>query len=83
MPYIKQEERTIDTDVWPRTAGQLNYVITQAVSRYVSRGLNYQAINDALGALEGAKLELYRRVASGYEDKKIVENGDVYPSEIL
>jgi len=34
-------------------------------------------MNDAIGALEGAKLELYRRVISKYEDKKIMENGDV------
>lgn len=33
---------------------------------------------DILGALEGAKLELYRRKISPYEDIKIEENGDVY-----
>jgi hypothetical protein len=33
--------------------------------------------NDAIGALEGAKLELYRRYVSAYEDDKIKENGDV------
>ena len=31
-----------------------------------------------MGALECAKLELYRRVAAPYEDVKIMENGDVY-----
>jgi hypothetical protein len=40
-------------------------------------GENYQHFNDVLGALEGAKLELYRRRIAPYEDTKIVENGDV------
>jgi len=35
-------------------------------------------INAIIGALECAKLELYRRVAAPYEDDKIAENGDVY-----
>lgn len=30
------------------------------------------------GALRGAQLEFYARVARPYEDKKIIENGDVY-----
>ena len=39
---------------------------------------NYQAINDIVGAVEGAKLEFVRRIVNPYEDKKIKENGDVY-----
>jgi hypothetical protein len=31
-----------------------------------------------IGALECAKLELYRRLASPYEDLKIADNGDIY-----
>jgi len=31
-----------------------------------------------VGVLECAKMELYRRVAAPYEDKKKEENGDVY-----
>lgn len=31
-----------------------------------------------VGALECAKLELYRRIAIPYEEQKIQENGDVY-----
>lgn len=33
---------------------------------------------DILGAIEGAKAELQRRVLTPYEDQKIAENGDVY-----
>ena len=38
---------------------------------------NYADINSAIGVLECAKLELYRRQAAPYEDKKIEENGEV------
>jgi hypothetical protein len=34
--------------------------------------------DEVVGVLECAKLEIYRRIAAPYEDKKIVENGDVY-----
>jgi hypothetical protein len=43
-----------------------------------TNGMSYQNINELIGVLECAKLELYRRVASPYEDEKIQSNGDVY-----
>ena len=43
-----------------------------------NHGPHYQTINDILGALEGAKMEFYRRVAVPYEQEKILDNGDVY-----
>jgi hypothetical protein len=36
---------------------------------------------DVVGALECAKLELYRRLAAPYEDQKIKLNGDAYSKE--
>ena len=80
MPYIKQERRKelADNDL-PENAGELNYAITMLVKKYVNWfGDSYQTYNDVLGALEGAKLEFYRRVVEKYEDKKIEKNGDVY-----
>ena len=82
MPYIKQEARkTLQNGISrkPENPGELNYLITVLCQFYfLNSGKNYQAINDVVGALEGAKLEFYRRVAAPYEDKKIEENGDVY-----
>lgn len=86
MPYIKQEKRDEfkavgETGHNPetRTAGELNYEITLKLLKHLKvNGLSYQTINDIVGALEGAKLEFYRRVAAPYEDTKIKENGDVY-----
>jgi hypothetical protein len=57
-------------------AGNLNYSITRLIDRLYDR--RYSEINDAVGVLECVKLEFYRRVAAPYEDKKCVENGDVY-----
>ena len=60
------------------TPGELNYAITELIYHYASTNRTYQGINDCLGALEGAKLEFYRRFAAPYEDTKIKLNGDVY-----
>jgi hypothetical protein len=63
----------------PKNPGELNYLFTVIAQAYFyNTTKNYQAINDIIGALEGAKLELYRRLAAPYEDRKIKENGDVY-----
>ncbi len=81
MPYIKSERRVaIGRDVtMPKTSGELNFLFTEIIRDYIHyHGLNYQHINDVLGALEGAKQEFYRRIAAPYEDEKIKENGDVY-----
>src|SRR5579863_4811389 len=79
MPYIKNNIRDELHYRTAKNAGELNFLITQLIKEYALKSeLNYQAINDVLGALEGAKLEFYRRVASSYENKKIRENGDVY-----
>lgn len=86
MPYIKQERRDeLQADAaanhgeWsPNNAGELNYVFTCIALAYFKVRGNYQAINDIVGALEGAKMEFYRRMAVPYEDTKIIENGDVY-----
>lgn len=83
MPYIKDDARLAiaETGVL-QTPGELNYVFTSIAWNYIlDNGLNYQNINDIMGALEGAKFELYRRIAAPYEDKKIIENGDVYGIE--
>lgn len=82
MPYIKREKREELWEVdfnWPDTPGELNYMFSQLARNYCdSKGLSYQTINDIVGALEGAKLEFYRRVAVSYEEEAIKRNGDLY-----
>jgi len=81
MPYITPEDRE---EVLPaetpaaNTVGELNYQITCLVLAFLGTKPHYTDFNGAIGALECAKLELYRRMVVPYEDTKIKENGDVY-----
>jgi len=81
MPYIDQDRRSeilIDSTKISN-AGDLNYYITILIDQFIhNKGKSYAVINEVVGALECAKLELYRRVAAPYEDIKIGQNGDVY-----
>lgn len=84
MPYIKQERRK--TVEWsPKTPGELNYLITMLIQRYLDNmqdermePVKYFDLNQAIGAVECAKLEFYRRIVSPYENQSIEQNGDVY-----
>jgi hypothetical protein len=80
MPYITCEARNeIDNGAMPETAGELNYMISSLLDEYLTEnGRNYANINEVIGVLECAKLEIYRRVAAPYEDEKIDQNGDVF-----
>ena len=79
MPYIPKSERKKVADKLSN-AGALNYSIHQLISEYFDQHeINYQTINDVIGVLECAKMELYRRGAAPYEDKKILQNGDCAP----
>lgn len=82
MPYIHTNDRkrlrTTHND-YALIAGHLNYQITMLCKDYIRMcGENYKTYNDLIGALECAKLELYRRKTAPYEDTKIAENGDVW-----
>lgn len=89
MPYITETNR-LELDEMVRSAdnaadltvekvGELNYLITTILINYVysGQGLTYTKINNAVGVVECAKLELYRRLAAPYEDGKIHANGDM------
>jgi hypothetical protein len=39
--------------------------------------VSYSKVAMITGVLENIKQEFYRRIASFYEDKKILENGDI------
>lgn len=78
MPYIDPALReSLDQGAAPVHAGDLNYLITKLIRDY-TKGGGYEVMNEAIGALECAKLELYRRILSPYEDRKLRINGDVY-----
>ncbi len=79
MPYIQHQNRSeIDAGRGPRDCGELNYAIHLLLQEYVNhKKESYQTYNDMLGALEGVKLELYRRRVADYERGKICLNGDI------
>lgn len=84
MPYISQMRRKdLDTEIPDiHTPGELNYMITRMLIEYIRANkkadLSYGLVNEVLGALEGAKMEFYRRVVAPMEDQKKKLNGDVY-----
>jgi hypothetical protein len=79
MPYIKKQDREeLDLGCIPRNAGELNYTIHLLLQNYMlTKDESYQVYNDIIGALEAAKMELYRRRVAPYEELKIKENGDI------
>tara|TARA_B100000941_G_scaffold72482_1_gene49195 strand:- start:1731 stop:1985 length:255 start_codon:yes stop_codon:yes gene_type:complete len=84
MPYIKKEDRIkLNKSNISNNSGELNFQITMLINSYLERkGVSYTNLNEVIGVLECAKLEIYRRLAAKYEDKKISENGDVYSLDI-
>ena len=86
MPYIPADAREPIDKVLALlegrmvSSGDLNFTVTRLISIVIDYrgGPTYTNINVAVGVLECAKLELYRRVAAPYEDRKQQLHGDVY-----
>lgn len=90
MPYIPQQQRVdihndlLDDELgginWtPENAGELNFLVSTFIANYIrEKGCKYAVLNEMIGALECAKMELNRVIVGPYEDIKIQENGPVY-----
>ena len=89
MPYIKKENRkkfaepinTLVTDLTRNDTnivpGDVNYVISSLIWKLWDRNPSYRQGNNLIGALHCVITEFERRKLAPYEDKKIVENGDL------
>lgn len=90
MPYIADQDRNYldpSIDVLQRAlsglgkkSGHLNYSIVRLLINAIvdeAGNINYDRVNNAVGALVCAGLEFYLRVARPYEDTKIEQNGDL------
>ena len=80
MPYIPQSKRRdIEMNNLPPTApGELAFIFVNEAAAYLdTMGLSFQTISQVMGALECAKLEVYRRMAAPYEDSKKTSHGDL------
>jgi hypothetical protein len=83
VPYLELDRRALLLDgACPAQAGELNYLVTQVCQRFLTsdghKRPTYADYNAAIGALECAKLELYRRLIVPYEENRRRENGDAY-----
>lgn len=61
--------------------GELNYAACQLFMRYINSQegpITYKKIQAGLGALHEAECEIRRRILTGYEHQKIIENGDIF-----
>lgn len=89
MPYISKDlreklDKDVDNLIGRLTSepedvqdGELNYVVSRLLHGVYP--LRYRHINRAVGVLECAKLEFYRKIAGPYEDMAIEKNGDIPP----
>lgn len=66
----------MDNNEFVTLLGDINYCFSRIVSSLMGDP-SYPKIAMVTGVLENIKQEFYRRVAEPYEDKKIVENGDI------
>lgn len=86
MPYITRQRREaflgFDKQAYAvriDTSGELNHFFTLGAKIFLAQhGESYETMNKIVGALECAKEEFVRRKLIPYEEKKMVENGDVY-----
>ena len=96
MPYIKQKDRVALRPLvealmdelskqksMDKAVGTVNYTFSRILGRVLNiHGLRYCNLNALIGVLECCKMELYRRIAVPYEEKKIADNGDVFLTEL-
>ena len=91
MPYIDRSARYFwarhldalvagvkETGGFDTSPGAFNYIITRLLCAFLGETPNYDRFNAAIGVLECAKLELYRRMVVPYEETKRDAHGDVY-----
>jgi hypothetical protein len=72
---ICQEQNLTDNQTM-MLLGKINYCFSRILSD-IAGDVSYSKIAMITGVLENIKQEYYRRAAEPYEDKKIVENGDI------
>lgn len=80
MPYLELGIRaSLNDGRKAQKGGELNYQISKLLNDFMAmKGMSYATVNEAIGAVECAKLEFYARVARPYEELKAKQNGEVY-----
>jgi thymidylate synthase len=71
-----EEGSKLTNEQFLEVVGDINYAFSRVLSNLMG-DISYSKIAIITGVLENIKQEYYRRVAQGYEDKKMLENGDI------
>ena len=81
MPYITQDARWHAKQL-PADVGELTYAISYLIENYRQfKGDHYQTFAEIVAACEQAKDEFQRQVVHPYEDRKLLENGEVHAAD--
>lgn len=75
-PYPSPHSLNISNEQMVDLCGDMNYCFSRIAAGIMGK-VSYGKIAIITGVLENIKQEFYRRVASEYEDQKIVWNGDI------
>lgn len=91
MPYVPADQKNLAP--WYRTlnVGNLTYELQQLVQAYLldrmhddpEQHLRYAHLSEAKAALLGCYDDLQQRLVAPYEERKCLENGDVWSPELL
>lgn len=73
---LNKKNNKLTNEEFLSLCGDINYCFSRIISN-VMGDVSYSKIAIITGVLENIKQEFYRRVAEGYENKKIAENGDI------
>ena len=90
MPYLSKEDKVkfdlkykdalsylAEMDIKELT-GHINYMVFKTTKVWTEKnGKKYFVFASIVGTMICCVLEIYRRLVAPYEDKKILENGDV------
>ena len=85
MPYVTKSQRPkIDLalkNLLLLDEGELNYAACSLFMRFIDSQegeISYKKIQAGLGGLHEAECEIRRRILTGYEHAKIIQNGDIF-----
>jgi hypothetical protein len=70
------KENNLSDEEFMMLLGKINYCFSRILGSLMG-DVSYNKISMITGVIENIKQEYYRRVAETYEDKKILENGDI------
>lgn len=76
MTQCLTEGNKLTDDEFLTVLGEINYCFSRILSGSMGK-ISYSKIAMITGVLENIKQEFYRRIAEPYENKKIIENGDI------